>query len=123
MSTTNLNNIIDRLETISSLADGVSDADALAVLRQQIDELDVAILQLLNRRSECANRIGEFKKRLGVPVYVPTRESQVLQNVQNSNPGPLENDAIRRLFERIIDETRSLERRLFQSEQEDQKEE
>ena len=93
---------------------GLDDDERLTLLRTRIDQIDVTILQLLNRRSECANRIGDVKKNLGMPVYVPERESQVLKNVQSSNPGPLQDDAIRRLFERIIDETRSLERRLYQ---------
>ncbi len=116
MSNVDLTEIIKDLETIKSLTEGLDDADALSLLREQIDRLDVSILHLLNRRSMCANQIGKYKKTLGVPVYVPTRESQVLDNVQSSNPGPLHNNAIRRLFERIIDETRSLERKLFQQE-------
>lgn len=82
--------------------------------RERIDVLDVTILNLLNERSSCANMIGKIKKRIGMPVYVPERETEVLDNVISSNKGPLPNTAVRRLFERIIDETRSLERHLFQ---------
>lgn len=80
--------------------------------RERIDTLDEAILALLNERARCAAEIGHLKRRLGLPVYVPTREDEVLRNVLRCNDGPLPPEAARRLFERIIDETRSLERRL-----------
>ena len=109
--------------TLQALADELPDGtpeESLAELRKRIDQLDKMILHLLNSRSRCANRIGDLKKQLGMPVYVPERETQVLKNVQSQNPGPLQDDAIRRLFERIIDETRSLERRLYQNEHNDE---
>lgn len=83
--------------------------------RQRIDEIDRTVLRLLNERAHCANVIGSIKKKLGMPVYVPSREEEVLQNVCASNEGPLPEEAVRRLFERVIDETRSLERRIYQS--------
>ncbi|MBL8148316.1 MAG: chorismate mutase [Blastocatellia bacterium] len=75
-----------------------------------IDELDVQIVDLLNRRSQCAIEIGRIKQRLGLAVYSPSREAEVLSNVTSHNKGPLDNEAIRRLFERIIDESRRVER-------------
>lgn len=87
--------------------------------RERIDALDRAILQMLNERSRCANVIGHIKKQLDLPVYVPSREKQVLDNVAASNTGPLPNAAVRHLFERIIDETRSLERKKYQDDEED----
>ena len=77
--------------------------------RIRIDEIDEKLLSLLNERAQCALEIGHIKRERGLPVYVPEREHQVLDHVQNTNPGPLRDDAIRRLFERIIDESRHLE--------------
>lgn len=90
--------------------------DDLRPWRDRIDTLDVAVLNLLNERSRCANMIGSIKKSVGLPVYVPSRETAVLENVMSANRGPLPDTAVRRLFERIIDETRSLERHLYQEE-------
>jgi chorismate mutase len=78
--------------------------------RKRIDSLDEAIVRLLNARAACALEIGRFKKEAGMPIYQPARESEVLGHVQSVNPGPLDDGAIRRLFERIIDEARRLER-------------
>ena len=84
-------------------------------LRGQIDEIDQKLLELLNERSSAANKIGHIKQQLGLPIYVPSREKIILSNVMKNNPGPLPPEAVRRLFERIIDETRTLERQKYQS--------
>jgi chorismate mutase len=84
--------------------------DEIAALRRRIDELDLALVTLLNQRANCALAIGHEKDRLGLPVYQPTREGDVLANVRRANRGPLDDGAITRLFERIIDEARRLER-------------
>ena len=85
--------------------------------RDRIDEIDRTILHLLNERSRCANVIGHIKKKLDIGVYAPRREEQVLHNVLSANRGPLPPKAVRRIFERIIDETRNLERKKYQDEQ------
>lgn len=82
-------------------------------LRQRIDELDERIVELLNERARCALRIGEIKQELGLEIYQPERESQVLGHVRAHGAaigGPLGAEALTRLFERIIDEARRLER-------------
>ncbi len=92
----------------------VSEED-LEPFREQIDEIDQKLVQLLNERSSLANNIGHIKQQLGLPIYMPAREKQILKNVMRMNPGPLSAEAMRRLFERIIDETRALERQKYQS--------
>lgn len=82
----------------------------LDALRRRIDALDEELVRLLSRRAECALEIGRVKKDAGLDVYQPAREVDVLAHVQHVNPGPLDDGAIRRLFERVIDEARRLER-------------
>jgi chorismate mutase len=79
-------------------------------LRNRIDLLDETLVRLLNARAACAMEIGRLKRERSIPVYQPQREAEVLQNVQRLNNGPLDQQAMRRLFERIIDEARHLER-------------
>lgn len=83
--------------------------------RKQIDAIDGKILELLNERARCALEIGNYKKERGLPAWAPEREAEILRNVVQANPGPLDNAAVRRLFERIIDEARSLERHLMET--------
>ena len=85
--------------------------DDMAPWRICIDALDKTIIRLMNERVKCANAIGHIKKANGIPVYDPRREEFVLQNVMGHNTGPLPDQAVRRLYERIIDETRAVERR------------
>lgn len=79
-------------------------------LRQEIDRLDHELLRIFNERASLALQIGEIKKVLHLPVYDPDREKRIFARMNNDNPGPLENEAIIRLFERVIDESRRLER-------------
>ncbi len=79
-------------------------------LRRRIDELDRKLVELLNERANCAVEIGRLKRADRLPVYQPEREREILQNAERANQGPLDDMAIRRLFERILDEARSLER-------------
>ena len=78
--------------------------------RRRIDAIDEQLMRLLNSRSACAVEIGKIKRAVGLPVYSPDREAWILDRVARENPGPLDNTAIRRVFERIIDESRRLER-------------
>ena len=79
--------------------------------RERIDEIDAVLVKLLNERATCAEEIGKIKIRLGMEVYSPEREKEVMRNVAAANPGPLPDAAVCRLFERIIDESRSIERK------------
>jgi chorismate mutase len=81
----------------------------LAECRTKIDEIDLALLELLNRRTLVVEEIGRAKEASGLPVYEPKREDDVYRNVLAHNGGPLPPDAVRRIFERIIDEMRSLQ--------------
>ena len=88
-------------------------------LRNDIDRVDEVLVRLLNERARVACEIGRLKKELGIEVYQPEREKQVLAHVRGiAAEGPLGADAIARLFERIIDEARRLERRLIHGEDE-----
>jgi chorismate mutase len=78
--------------------------------RKRIDAIDEQLMRLLNSRSACAVEIGRIKRALGLPVYSPEREAWILERVARENPGPLDNTAIQSVFERIIDESRRLER-------------
>ncbi len=78
--------------------------------RRRIDTIDEQLMRLLNSRSACAVEVGRIKRALGLPIYSPEREALILERVMRENPGPLEPTAVRRVFERIIDEARRLER-------------
>lgn len=78
--------------------------------RIEIDSLDLRILDILNERTRIVEKIGAVKREASLPVYEPKREDAVYRNVLSHNQGPLSEAAVRRLFERIIDEMRTLQR-------------
>lgn len=82
----------------------------LARCRQQIDRIDIRLLELLNERTTIVEEIGRIKQELRMAVYEPKREDQVFANVLGHNRGPMPPDAVRRIFERIIDEMRTVQK-------------
>src|ERR1700683_1271430 len=88
-------------------------ADALKALEEYrvlIHAPDLRLLEALNERTRVVEEIGRVKRAGKLPIYEPRREDQVFENVTSHNSGPLTQEAVRRIFERIIDEMRSIQR-------------
>ncbi|MBI4464222.1 MAG: chorismate mutase [Acidobacteria bacterium] len=83
--------------------------------RRKIDEIDHELVRLLNERARCVVEIGRIKQKDGLPIHEPHREQQVLRNALVANRGPLSSQAVQRVFERIVEEGRSLQRELFEA--------
>ena len=82
-------------------------------LRRRIDVIDDQLIRLLNVRVACALEIGRLKHDASLPIYDPEREKKVLAQVREAAAdlsGPLEAEAVVRIFERVIDEARRAER-------------
>ncbi len=84
--------------------------EQLAECRRKIDLLDLKLLALLNERTQIVEEIGRIKRDLSLPIYEPRREEEVFRNVLGSNSGPLSAEAVKRVFERIIDEMRNIQK-------------
>ena len=78
--------------------------------RVLIDAVDQRLVALLNERTRVVEEIGRVKRSSDLPVYEPKREDQVFANIGECNHGPLSQEALRRIFERIIDEMRRIQR-------------
>ena len=79
-------------------------------IRKRIDLLDDVLLRIFNERARLALEIGHHKKALNLPVFDPAREKRIFARMKEENPGPLDSGAIVRMFERVVDESRRLER-------------
>ncbi|HTS64221.1 MAG TPA: chorismate mutase [Candidatus Acidoferrales bacterium] len=79
-------------------------------LRILIDDVDRRLVALLNERTRTVEEIGRVKRSAALPIYEPKREAEVFVNVTSTNHGPLTPDALKRIFERIIDEMRSIQK-------------
>lgn len=84
---------------------------SITVWRTQIDSIDDELLRLLNRRAELAIKVGESKLSAGLSLSDQVRERDVLDRLCQSNTGPLDEAAVRKLFRRIICESRRVEAR------------
>jgi chorismate mutase len=82
----------------------------LAHCREEIDVLDRRLVELLNERTAIVEQIGQVKKEAEMAVYEPKREDAVYANIAASNKGPLTNEALQRIFERVMDEMRKVQK-------------
>lgn len=78
-------------------------------LRRGIDAVDQQILKLLHERVRLVMQVGEYKRERGIPVYDPARERALLDRLCKAAEPPLDADTIRRIFERLVDESRRIE--------------
>jgi len=82
----------------------------IADWREKIDELDRKLVELLSERAQAAVAIGKLKRDTSMPIYEPDRERIVFENVQAVNPGPLQGRDLVRIYERIIDVMRNVQK-------------
>lgn len=90
------------------------DSSEIDKLRVIIDEVDVSLLSLMNKRADLAKQIGLVKKNQIKPevVYRPDREARVIRRILKENQGPLSDQSVVAIFKDIISSCRSLEAKL-----------
>lgn len=92
-------------------ADASQAGDALGQCRDDIDRVDTVLVALLRERARLAVSAGRIKLAAGQPVMSPAREAAILDRVRQLAGEPLDGEAVARIFQRIIDETRAAEQR------------
>jgi chorismate mutase / prephenate dehydratase len=88
---------------------------SLDALRGRIDEVDRALIQLLNERAKLVVDVGTLKRTTNTPTYAPHRESQVLAKVLGLNAqagGLLPGRALEGIYREIMSGSFALERGL-----------
>jgi chorismate mutase-like protein len=91
---------------------GMTQEEAQALLtqyRSQIDSLDTQILALLNERARIAEAIGDAKSSAGLPVVELSREKAVIDRMVERSPGPLEGEAVGRIYQAVMLEMRRIQ--------------
>lgn len=84
-------------------------ANRMSELRSEIDEINLQLLELLNKRATIASEIGKIQMQHGSQIYDPQRESQMLTELQMANTGPFSNETISALFKELFKATLNLE--------------
>jgi chorismate mutase len=82
----------------------------IAEWRKQIDEIDRKLVELINQRARAAHEIGKLKRGGSLPIYEPDRERSVFANVCAVNTGPLADADLLRVYERLIDVMRQIQK-------------
>ncbi len=82
----------------------------LADWRKKIDEIDLRLVEVLSERARAVVEIGRLKRDTALPIYEPDRERIVLENVQRVNRGPLPQKDLARIYERIMDVMRNIQK-------------
>ena len=82
----------------------------IADWRKKIDDLDRKLVELLSERAQAAHEIGKLKKNVDMPIYEPDRERNVFENVRKANKGPLADRELLRIYERVMDVMRQIQK-------------
>lgn len=82
----------------------------IADWRSKIDEIDRKLVELLSERARAAHEIGRLKREVRMPIYEPDRERDVFANTRQANRGPLADRDLQRIYERIMDVMRQIQR-------------
>ncbi len=80
-------------------------------LREEIDAIDQQILELVAARIRVVLKVGDYKRARGMHVYDPERERALLERLASAAPEPMDGETVKRIFERLVDESRRLEQR------------
>lgn len=78
-------------------------------LRKQIDQVDETIVKSLNERAKLVLSIKSLKSRQGVPIYDPRREEEIFEHLTRTNQGPLYDDDVKEIYEKILQVMKALE--------------
>jgi chorismate mutase/prephenate dehydratase len=73
-----------------------------ATIRADIDRTDDEILRLLNQRATQVAELAELTDRMHIPLYVPSREREIIDRLTTANAGPFPTESIRIVFQEIF---------------------
>jgi chorismate mutase len=73
--------------------------------RTKIDAIDTTLLHLLNVRAAFALEVGRLKGETGAPLRVPEREREIRARMKKVNPGPLDSEAVEKIYQLILNES------------------
>lgn len=78
--------------------------------RDQIDAIDDDLVRLFVKRMEISAKVADYKKEHNMPIHVPSREREILQDVADKAGAGLDNYA-RVLYSMIFELSRSYQRK------------
>ena len=86
--------------------------DLLKQIRDEIDSIDDSLAELLNYRASKYDILSMLKQQLNLNNYSPQREKEIIERIGNSNKINLSSKDLMQVFERIIDVSRAIQKRV-----------
>ncbi|MBZ0199925.1 MAG: endolytic transglycosylase MltG [Ignavibacteriaceae bacterium] len=105
-----MENIIQKIQNELDSMSNEQREELMKKLRVEIDDIDRKLVELLNERTKRAVLIGRIKKAIGLPTYNPEREKAIAAKIKQYRTDPLTSESLIRIYERIIDESRSIQK-------------
>jgi chorismate mutase len=105
-----MENIYEKFENDLNVLSENERKETLIKLRDDIDVIDKELVKLLNRRTLDSVLIGRVKKTLGIATYNPQREKEIAEKIGSYAEKPLAKEAVLRIYERILDESRAIQK-------------
>ncbi|MGJ4063765.1 chorismate mutase [Limosilactobacillus mucosae] len=81
----------------------------LNALRDQINDIDEKILQLIEQRFAIVKEVGKVKQAANLPIKDEAREQAVLSRLGGQVADPSLKPVIQAIFQTIMDEAKKLE--------------
>jgi len=105
--------VLDSITEINNHSLSIKEKEEiLEQIYSEIDSIDDSLVELLNYRAEKYELSSLLKKQLGIPNYSPKREKEILKRVEHSNISNLSSIEVKQIFERIIDVSRAMQKRI-----------
>jgi len=82
----------------------------LGEYRDEINEIDKKLVDLLNQRAEIVMKVKKLKQKEDIPLYDARREEELIESIAKYNKGPLYRDNITQIFESILRNVQILEK-------------
>jgi UPF0755 protein len=105
-----MDNVYKKIETELSTLSSKEKEEILGKLRHGMDDIDKQIVSLLSKRTLHSVLIGRVKRSLNLPTYNPKREKEIAERISSYVEEPLRKDVLLRIYERILDESRAIQR-------------
>ena len=105
-----MDNVYKKIENELNKLSAEERLQIIEELRKEIDKIDEKLVKYLSRRSLHAILIGRVKRTLNLPTYNPEREKQIAERISKFLESPLSKEGLARIYERIIDEARVIQK-------------
>jgi chorismate mutase len=94
----------------------MNESESLESLRTKINEIDMQIVELLGKRTECSKKVASFKKTQKINILQSERESEVFGKIkQLSQDNGLDQEFTKSVFVLILNYSKKIQAEQLES--------